>query len=322
MTWHLTALIAALLVDRFVGDPDWLWSHVPHPVVVMGKAIGALDGWLNRDGDDARERRRNGVIAICGLIAVSVLVGLVLTRAFHALGLLGWLLEVAVVSVFLAQKSLADHVAAVAVGLRSGGLEGGRAAVAMIVGRDPKTLDAAGVTRATIESLAENAADGVVAPALWYAVFGLPGLLACKMINTADSMIGNFSERHADFGRAAAKIDDAMNWVPARVTAYLTALAAWLLHGKTAAKRSLDVAARDARLHRSPNSGWGEASFAGALNIALAGPRDYGTHKANEAMINAAGRRDLKPADIDAALALFWRLCGVMTGLFVVLLLL
>lgn len=322
MTWHLTVLVAALVADRFVGDPDWLWTRVPHPVVLMGKAVDALDRWLNRDGDDQTERRRNGAFAISLLVAAAVLSGLLLTRLFHAMGVPGWLLEAAVVAVFLAQKSLADHVAAVAAGLRNGGLEGGRAAVAMIVGRDPKTLDEAGVARAAIESLAENAADGVVAPALWYAVFGLPGLLACKAVNTADSMIGNFSGRHRDFGRAAAKLDDAMNWVPARATAYLTALAAWLLQGKDAARRSLDVTARDARLHRSPNSGWGEASFAGALNIALAGPRDYGTHKANEAMINAAGRRDLKPADIDAALALFWRLCSVLTGGSVVLLLL
>ena len=135
MTWHLTVLIAALLADRFVGDPAWLWARIPHPVVLMGKAVDALDRLLNRDDDETRERRRNGVFAIAVLAAAAVLAGLFLTRLFHAMDALGWLLEAAVVAVFLAQKSLADHVAAVAVGLRSDGLEGGRRAVAMIVGR-------------------------------------------------------------------------------------------------------------------------------------------------------------------------------------------
>ncbi len=322
MTWQISVLIAALLVDRFIGDPDALWARVPHPVVAMGKAVAMMDRWLNREGDDPAERRRNGVYAIWMLIAVAVLAGILLARLFHAAGPLGWLVEVAVVSVFLAQKSLADHVAAVAAGLRKGGLAGGRDAVSRIVGRDPNRLDEAGVARAAVESLAENAADGVIAPALWYAVFGLPGLLACKLINTADSMIGNFSPRHTDFGRAAAIVDDVMNWIPARATAGLSALAAWFLLGREGGRRSLDTAARDARLHRSPNSGWPEAAFAGALGIALAGPRDYGTHVANEAMINASGRRDLVPGDIDRAIALFWRLCSVLTGVFVMLLLL
>jgi adenosylcobinamide-phosphate synthase len=242
-----------------------------------------------------------------------LLTGLALSAAFRLFGPLGWLAEIAAVSIFLAQKSLADHVGAVAGGLREGGLEGGRAAVSHIVGRDPGTLDVAGVSRAAIESLAENASDGVIAPALWYAVFGLPGLLVYKMINTADSMIGNFSDRYRDFGRAAAKLDDAVNLVPSRVTGLFAALAAWTLYGRSAARRSFGVMMRDARLHRSPNSGWPESAFAGALGLALAGPRIYGGALVREPMQNAAGRRDANAADIDKATRLFWRLCTVFT---------
>lgn len=322
MKWQLSVLLAALLIDRFVGDPDWLWKKIPHPVALFGKVIDRMDVVFNEDGDTLETRRRYGLFAIILLIGLVALAGLALAAAFRALGPLGWIAEALIVSVFLAQKSLADHVGAVAAGLRSGGLEGGRKAVAPIVGRDPQTLDEAGISRAAIESLAENASDGVVAPALWYAVFGLPGLFAYKMVNTADSMIGNFSDRHRDFGRAAAKLDDAMNWFPARLTGMLTAFASWTLFGSNEARRSFNVMMRDARLHRSPNSGWPETAFAGALGIALAGPRAYASGAVNEPMQNAAGRRNAGVRDIERALDMFWRLCTVFAGLIALLLVL
>jgi adenosylcobinamide-phosphate synthase len=222
---------------------------------------------------------------------------------------------VIVVAVFLAQKSLGDHVQAVADGLQREGLEGGRRAVAMIVGRDPKTLNEAGVSRAAIESLSENFADGVVAPALWYAIAGLPGILAYKMLNTADSMIGHKNERFLHFGWASARLDDLANWPAARLAAVLIAVAAALRLGAASGRRSLSAALRDSGLHRSPNSGWPEAAMAGALDLQLAGPRVYGGMRVSEPMMHAGGRDNAGPADILIGIRVFYAACTVMAGL-------
>lgn len=321
MDHHPLILIAALVADRFFGDPAWLWQRLTHPVVWMGNLVGWADRRFNLESLKPDRRRQRGLVVTAVLMVLMLVFGLLLAGMFRAVGPLGLLLEIVVVTAFLAQKSLADHVAAVASGLRSDGVEGGRRAVAHIVGRNPKMLDRAGVTRAAIESLAENASDGVVAPAFWYAVLGLPGLLVYKLVNTADSMIGNHSPRHVDFGRAAALTDDVLNWLPARLTGFMTVVAAWSLWGRAVARQSLDVMARDARLHRSPNCGWPEAAFAGVLGVALAGPRDYGSYRVSEPMVHAAGRRDADAPDIDAAILLFWRLCAALTVLAVFLLL-
>jgi adenosylcobinamide-phosphate synthase len=175
----------------------------------------------------------------------------------------------------------------------------------MIVGRDPETLDHAGVCRAAVESLAENFSDGVVAPALWYAVFGLPGLFAYKMLNTADSMIGHRNVRYADFGRAAAIADDWANWPAARLSAFLVAAGAAVVRGLKSGRRALGVAVTDHGLHRSPNAGWPEAAMAGALCLALAGPRIYGGERVAEPMLNGAGRRGATAGDIEAGLAVY-----------------
>ncbi len=225
----------------------------------------------------------------------------------------GAVAEILVVAVFLAQKSLADHVGAVAQALRTDGIEGGRKAVSMIVGRDPDQLDEGGVSRAAIESLAENASDGVIAPAFWFLVGGLPGLFVYKLVNTADSMIGHRSARYLHFGWFAARFDDVLNLIPARLTGLLTAGACALGRGGKAGRAALAVMWRDARLHRSPNAGWPESAFAGALGLALAGPRQYGEEKVEGPMLNAAGRRDADAADIDAALALFWSAMSLAT---------
>jgi adenosylcobinamide-phosphate synthase len=318
---HPAVLLIALIVDRIIGDPDWLWRRISHPVVLFGHAIGFADRKFNRPTDRAGKRRRNGNVAIAVLLIGAAIIGGVLASLFARLGLVGTVLEVIVVAVFLAQKSLADHVEAVARGLRNGGLAGGRMAVSMIVGRDPEALDESGVSRAAIESLAENFSDGIVAPALWYALFGLPGLLAYKMLNTADSMIGHLNERHRDFGRAAARLDDFANWPAARLSALLIAAGAGLSRGVPAMRRAAETALTDSGLHRSPNAGWPEAAMAGATGLALAGPRQYGGELVMEASLHAAGHRQAASVDIVSALRVFLRACDSLVVLVALLLL-
>lgn len=312
---HLVILFAALLFDRFVGDPPKFWQKVRHPVVLFGAAISFFDKQWNGQDVLQEQRRLNGLVAITILLVGSGLIGLALHAILSSFGWLGFVVEILIVAVFLAQKSLADHVAAVADGLRRDGLEGGRQAVSMIVGRDPKTLDEPGVCRAAIESLAENFADGVVAPVLWYAVAGLPGLFAYKMLNTADSMIGHKKPKYLAFGWASARLDDLANWPAARLSLLIISAGAFLSSGRQAMGRAFAVGRRDAGLHRSPNSGWPEAGFAGALDLRLAGPRIYGGDRVSEPMINGAGRDDASAADIDRAIGLFWASCTVTTGL-------
>jgi len=309
---HAAVLLIALIADRVIGDPDWLWRRISHPVVVFGLAIGWADRRFNRSSDPGSARRRKGLLSIAGLLLAAAVCGWALGRLFDSLGVAGTMLEVLVVAVFLAQKSLADHVAAVADGLRENGLTGGRKAVSMIVGRDPEALDQAGISRAAIESLAENFSDGIVAPALWYLVLGLPGLLAYKMLNTADSMIGHLNERHRDFGRAAAKLDDVANWPAARLAALLIAAAAGLVKGRPAMRRAAGLALTDSGLHRSPNAGWPEAAMAGALGLALAGPRQYGGELVMEASLNGSGRKQAGAGDIVDALMIFRRACDCL----------
>lgn len=306
-------LFLAMLFDRFFGDPDWLWRRLPHPVVGFGKVIDVLEKKL-WDGEATPEKQQEkGKLLVAILVGGAAFVGLFLDGFLGGFWIFGDAVELLIVAVFLAQKSLADHARAVFDGFRDSGLEGARHEVSMIVGRDPKTLDQAGVSRATVESVAENSADGIVAPALFYWVFGLAGLLAYKAINTADSMIGHKTERYLHFGRAAAKLDDLANWIPARVTAVLTVLAALVMDGIGSAKRAWTVAARDHKLHRSVNAGWPEGSFAGALNLSLGGPRIYEGDVAKEPYLNAAGRKDAGPADILRAIRLFWTQCSVFT---------
>ena len=322
MEINLLILFLALLADRYFGDPDWLWEKIPHPIVLFGKAIAYADTRFNRPGDSNDERRRDGFLTMLGLLVLAAVGGWVVHLALRTISPVGELVEALLVAVFLAQKSLADHVTRVAVALREEGIVGARRAVSMIVGRDPEVLDDAGVSRAAIESLAENTSDGIIAPAFWYALLGLPGLLAYKLLNTADSMIGHLNDRHRDFGRFAAKLDDVANWIPARLTGLLISAAAWVVHGYDAALRSFNVMMRDARLHRSPNAGWPEAAMAGAIEVALAGPRVYGGVTANEPMLNGAGRRDAGAENIEDALDIFSVATATFTGFIFVLFLL
>jgi adenosylcobinamide-phosphate synthase len=203
----------------------------------------------------------------------------------------------------------------VAEALETEGLDGGRRAVSMIVGRDPQSLDEAGVARAAIESLAENFSDGVVAPAFWLALLGLPGGAAYKAANTADSMIGHKSERHLHFGRAAARFDDLINLPASRLSAALIWGAAWFVTGASP-DRARDAISRDAQKHRSPNAGWPEAAMAGALGLALAGPRVYGGVTVEDGYMGEGGRREATAADIRRALALYRAADTLLIALF------
>jgi len=209
-------------------------------------------------------------------------------------------------AILLAQRSLVDHVRAVGDALRLS-LADGRRTVARIVGRDTTALDRAGVARAAIESAAENLSDGVVAPALAFVVFGLPGLMIYKITNTADSMIGHRTPRHEQFGWAAARFDDLLNWVPARLTAALILLA----HGRFDPAPVL----RDGPLHRSPNAGWPEAAMAVVLNVALSGPRSYNGVMTAFPWVWPEGRADPGPDQIDAACSALWRAWAGLLGL-------
>jgi len=312
---HAAILAAALVCDRLLGDPGWLWSRLPHPAVLFGRLVGALDRSLNRQERSQRQRRLAGVLAIALVLAVGIAAGLALAaiiRAVTAHPLAGLALEALVASVFLAHKSLTDHVGAVAAALRSGGEVAGRQAVAKIVGRDVGDLNEPAIARAAIESLAENFADGVIAPAFWYLVAGLPGLIAYKAVNTADSMIGDRTERHAAFGWAAARLDDLANWLPARISALIIAAAASFAgNGARALKAARDDAAR----HASPNAGWPEAATAGALALALGGPRRYANDEVKGAWLNRDGSHDADSADIERAIGLMNRAWAVLLAL-------
>jgi len=311
----LFILLAALVLDWFLGEPKALWTRFPHPVVLFGRAVTFADNRLNKSDDVDTRQYKSGAVAITLLVLLALLAAFVIQYGLAFGGVFGVLGEVLIVFVFLAQKSLADHVGAVATRLRKDGLEGGQSAVSLIVGRDPDLLDRSGTCRAAIESLAENFSDGVVAPALWYAVFGLPGLFVYKMINTADSMIGHRSQKYLHFGRAAAQIDDLANWLPARMSAFLIAAGAGLLNGPASARHALGVAFRDAGLHRSPNAGWPEAAMAGGVDIALGGPRVYANETVEQAWLNSSGRHALGATDVEAALQVFSRSCFVGWGL-------
>lgn len=311
----LVILLAALVLDWLLGEPDILWSRIPHPIVIFGKAVSFMDRKLNHASDDDQTQYKKGAIAMCVLLLLSLLVGLCLNFIIDAIGWIGALVELFIVFVLLAQKSLFDHVNAVAVGLRDNGLEGGREAVGMIVGRDPEHLDKPGICRASIESLAENFSDGVVAPAFWYAVFGLTGIIVYKMINTADSMIAYKNEKYLWFGRVAAQIDDLANWLPARISAVLIAAGGASLY-------ALKLAFQDSGLHRSPNAGWPEAAMAGASGLALGGPRVYAHETVQQAWLNSAGKRDLDAVDIDATLAIFRKSCFALWCVVLLILLL
>ncbi len=302
----------ALVADAIIGDPDVIWRRMPHPVSWIGRLISVLDSALNQTGWPDFLRRLAGLVTVLVLVSLVGASGWMLDRLLRSLPFaMVWIGLLA--SVLLAQNSLYRHVARVASGFAAGGLDGGRQAVSMIVGRDPNSLDEAGVCRAAIESTAENFSDGVVAPVFWLALFGLPGLLIYKAINTADSMIGHRTPRHDAFGWAAARLDDLINLAPARLSGMLLACCAPMVGGSLIT--AFQVMWRDARLHRSPNAGWPEAAMAAALGLALAGPRRYGSTVVADPFLHAEGRADATRSDIARSLRLLVCACLLQLAL-------
>jgi adenosylcobinamide-phosphate synthase len=300
MSVALAAL--AMLIELCAGYPQALVGAIGHPVTWIGRLIALLDKRLNRDNDDPAWRRYAGIVAVLLLLGVVGAIAVVVEHELLRLPF-GWLALAAVASTLIAQRSLHRHVADVAAALEESGVAAGRTAVAKIVGRDTQALDAAGVARAAIESLAENFSDGVVAPVLWLAIAGLPGAALYKAINTADSMIGHRTQRYDAFGWAAARLDDLVNLPASRLAALLLVAAAALRRDGSAAIAWRAVL-RDAPRHRSPNAGYPEAAMAGALGLSLAGPRVYGGMTVDDAAMGD-GRRDATAADIRSALALY-----------------
>ena len=292
MAW---VLVFALLLDAALGEPKWLWSRLPHPAVLMGRAVTLCASTLNH----GRYKKIKGALTLIILIVLGACLGLIL-------GFFGPVAEVLCAAVLLAQKSLVQHVRAVGNGARYS-LREGRRAVAMIVGRDTNQMDQPQMARAAIESAAENLSDGVVAPAFWLLLGGLPGLLIYKLVNTADSMIGYKTPALAEFGWAAARFDDLLNWVPARITAALIAIQGGVIHDWRAITK-------DARQHRSPNAGWPEAAMARALGVALAGPRSYDGTQQTFDWVNPHGNRAATPKDIDRSVRMLWTTWALMLG--------
>ena len=305
----VTLTLAALLIEALVGYPDRLVRSIGHPVSWIGRLIGALERYCNRDSTEPVQRRALGIITLLLVVSVVAVVAFVIERGLLLLpfGVIG---AGFVASTLIAQRSLHAHVADVADALEKTGAEGGREAVSHIVGRDTAVLDEAGVARAAIESLAENFSDGVVAPVFWMLIAGLPGAAVYKAINTADSMIGHRSPRYQAFGWSAARLDDLVNLPASRLSALLIIAAAAVTKSASAAA-AWQAVRRDARRHRSPNAGYPEAAMAGALGLALAGPRNYGGVRVDDALMGDK-RRAADANDIRAALGLYRRADGIL----------
>ncbi len=308
----LLLLAAGLAIDAWFGDMPALFARIPHPIVLAGRGVAFFDRKLNREIRSEQSRRTRGIITVIVLVGGAAALGWVIEQLCRG-SLAGVAIEILLIAVLVAQRSLFDHVAAVARALADGGLLAGREAVRHIVGRDPASLDAHGVARAAIESLAENFSDGVVAPVFWYLVLGLPGLFAYKMANTLDSMIGHRTPHYLAFGWAAARFDDLANFVPARISGVLIAAAAFFAR-EGRPSRALLIMLRDGRKHRSLNAGWPEGAMAGALGLALAGPRRYAEGVVADPWVGEGTAR-AAPADIARALMIYRNACLIEWGL-------
>jgi len=297
----LILLLVALMFDAYFGDAPLLYRYVKHPVAIIGDLIGVLDRKLNREtrSDTNRAIRGALVVLIVSGFAATIGAGVAWFGHTHPWG---WPFELLLVTSLLAGRSLYDHVSAVACALNNS-LEQARDAVRHIVGRDPTQLDEHGVARAAIESSAENFCDGVVAPVFWYLLFGLPGLAVYKAVNTMDSMIGYRNARYRAFGMTAARLDDALNIIPARLAGLFLVFAAVLVP-KARPRAALETMLQDASKHRSMNAGWTEAAMAGALNLALAGPRRYAKRTVDDPWIGGGTAR-ATAGDVNRALYLY-----------------
>ena len=297
MGWQL---VFAMLLDALFGEPRFLWDRLPHPAVLMGRLVAFLDRTLNTGND----RKSKGVLALAILCFSATVLGSVLSQ-------FGWVIEIIIAAILLAQKSLVDHVKAVATGLRIS-IAQGRFAVSMIVSRDTKDMTESQIARAAIESAAENFSDGVIAPAFWFLIGGLPAMLVYKFVNTADSMIGYKTKKYLEFGWASARFDDVLNWVPARISMLLIV---------AFAKQPINLKAiiSEAKQHKSPNAGWPEAAMARAIDVALAGPRSYDGKLQQLPWVNETGRQNITANDVDSATRILWRAWNLAWVLIIVL---
>lgn len=291
----------ALAIDAAIGWPAWLYRQIGHPVNAFAALIRCCAERWNRGRPSTR--RSAGIATVLLLIAVAGGIGwgltLLLGRFF---GEWSWIAVALFAAPGLAQRSLFEHVRTVRDTLSAGDLDAARSAVAMIVGRDTATLDEAGISRAAIESLAESFCDGIAAPLFWLLLLGLPGIWIYKAINTADSLIGHREQPWREFGWAAARTDDVLNLLPARIAGPLICLVAG---------RGWRVMWQDARNHASPNAGWTEAAMAGALGLRLAGPVSYDGDAHTKPWIGN-GRADAGATDISRALTLYLRACALL----------
>lgn len=301
------AMVLALGLEAALGWPDGLYRRIGHPVTWIGALVSRLDTDWNNESDPPLRRRQAGIWAALSVIGICGCAALAVTYLLPD-GPVGFGLLILIAAPWFATRSLYDHVRAVALPLAEGDVSMARSMVARIVGRDPEALDSAGIARATLESLGENASDGIVAPLFWGVVLGLPGLVIYKAINTMDSMIGYRSPRHSDFGRFAARLDDVVNWLPAR----LTALAFALVSGRVIAVLRVTIA--DAPQHRSPNGGWPEAALAGALGCRLSGPRSYGAGIEQQPWVNA-GAPDPDAETLARGLRTYLRMVALVAGI-------
>jgi len=297
-------IMLGFVIEAALSWPAPLYAKIGHPVSWIGRAIRTIEARLNGADTSPARLRLSGGIGVCLVLALAVLPAIVVAVLLPS-GWAGYVVGGLLAWPFLAPRSLFDHVQAVATPLIQGDIAGARYAVSMIIGRDPDQLDAAAIARASIESLAENASDGVVAPVFWGVLLGLPGLVAYKAINTMDSMIGHRSARYRHYGMVAARLDDLVNLIPARATGLLFVI----VSGQP--RRAAAVMLRDARHHRSPNAGWPEGAMAGALNVRLSGPRVYGAEIADEPWLNAEGT-EADATTLRRALTLYLRAMFVL----------
>ncbi len=305
-------LLLAILLDWIIGDPRWL----PHPVEVMGTSIRLLDSNFNCMEYSPKHRKFLGFLSVLIVIGLWTIIGWFINYVIGSFPY-GWLAELVMVALLIAQRSMINHCIQVIHSLKYGGISEGRKAVALIVGRNTDALDKHGVARATIESCAESYSDGVVAPIFWYLTLGLPGLLIYKAVNTMDSMIGHKNIHYQDFGMCAARLDDILNWIPARIAGFLMATAGFFVPGAHPIK-GFRTMLRDSKKHISPNAGWPESACAGALDLSLLGPRIYQGHHTKLVWLGD-GRKNAEVRDIKRMLVLFIIACLLATLLIVLI---
>ena len=301
MTLHFAAAALALLVERLFGYPKPLYDKIGHPVEWFGSVLKKLEALLYDPQAEPMQARLRGLAVLLALLLIVTIPAVFVASILSTLKF-GWIVEALLATALIAQHSLYEHVSAVGKGLDIS-LNEGRKAVARIVGRDPAALDESGIVKGALESLAENASDGIVAPVLWYALLGLPGIVAYKAINTADSMIGHKSERYIYFGWAAARLDDLINLPASRLTGFLfAAAAAW--NDQERGKIALQAMWREAPKHQSPNAGWPESALAASLGVKFGGPRSYEGARVDLPWMGE-GRETLNRDDIRKGLRLY-----------------